>query len=214
MKNSEHNANSWAYHKFCTKPWLLNKWGNILRTTHQESEMTCRPLTISTGRIGEFSNWLRCRNLVGISRVVQRVFDMFNVLFTSDSNNSAVIALSEKNSSIVGPNVFPVKFFSFFFLGSIEKELYCNDLFWIKINQRSSSKCNMMQAQPTCMIQINYKNDHFDEIKKAQCRKIWMSFDCTDCNCTDLKMIKNFLFTTCVYLHFNFTRCLHTKNAI
>jgi len=23
MKNSEHNANSWAYHKFCTKPWSL-----------------------------------------------------------------------------------------------------------------------------------------------------------------------------------------------
>ena len=42
------------------------------------------------------------------------VFDMFNVLFTSDSNNSAVIALSKKNSSIVGPNVFPVKLFSFF----------------------------------------------------------------------------------------------------
>ena len=49
--------------------------GNILRTTHQESEMTCRPLTISKGRIGEFSNCLRCRNLVGISRVVHRVFD-------------------------------------------------------------------------------------------------------------------------------------------
>ena len=42
------------------------------------------------------------------------VFDMSNVLFTSDSSNSAVIALSEKNSSIVGPNVSPVKFFSFF----------------------------------------------------------------------------------------------------
>jgi len=42
------------------------------------------------------------------------VFDMFNVLFTSDSNNSAVIALSEKNSSIVGPNVFLVNFFLFF----------------------------------------------------------------------------------------------------
>jgi len=58
----------------------------------------------------------------------------------------------------------------------------------------------MMQAQPTGMIQINYKKDHFDEInKKTQCRKILMSFDCTECNCTDLKMIKNFLFTTCVY---------------
>jgi len=41
-----------------------------------------------------------------------------------------------------------------------------------------------------------------------------MSFDCTDCNCTDLKMIKIFLFTTCVYLHFNFTQCLLMKNSI
>jgi len=39
---------------------------------------------------------------------------MFSVLFTSDSNDSAVPALSEKNSSIVDPNIFPVKFFSFF----------------------------------------------------------------------------------------------------
>jgi len=42
---------------------------------------------------------------------------MFNVLFTSDSNDSAVIALSEKNSSIVGPSVFPD-----FFLSSLAKE--------------------------------------------------------------------------------------------
>jgi len=28
------------------------------------------------------------------------------------------------------------------------------------------------------------------------------------------EMIKNFLFTACVYLHFNFTQCLHTKNSI
>jgi len=49
------------------------------------------------------------------------VFDMFNVLFTSDSNNSAVTALSEKNSFIVGPNVFPVKFF----LSSLAKENKC-----------------------------------------------------------------------------------------
>jgi len=34
----------------------LNKWGNIFRITHQESEMTCRPLTISKGRIGELSD--------------------------------------------------------------------------------------------------------------------------------------------------------------
>jgi len=38
---------------------------------------------------------------------------MLNVLFTSDSNDSTVIALSEKDSSIVDPNVLPVKFFPF-----------------------------------------------------------------------------------------------------
>jgi len=50
--------------------------------------------------------------------------------------------------------------------------------------------------------------------QKTQCQKIWMSFHCTDCNCTDLKMVKKFHFPTCVYLHFNFTQCLHTKNSI
>jgi len=28
----------------------LNKWRNTLNTTHQASETTCRPLTISKGR--------------------------------------------------------------------------------------------------------------------------------------------------------------------
>ena len=42
-----------------------------------------------------------------------------------------------------------------------------------------------------------------------------MSFDCTNCNCTDLKMRKTcFLFITCIYLQFNFTHCLHTKKSI
>ena len=42
-----------------------------------------------------------------------------------------------------------------------------------------------------------------------------MSFDCTNCNCIDLKMRKTcFLFITCIYLQFNFTHCLHTKKSI
>ena len=50
--------------------------------------------------------------------------------------------------------------------------------------------------------------------QKTQRWKIWMSCDCTNCNCTDLKMIKIFfLFITCVYLHFNFTQCFHTKDS-
>jgi len=42
-----------------------------------------------------------------------------------------------------------------------------------------------------------------------------MSFDCTNCNFIDLKMIKTFFrFIACVYLHFNFMPCLHMKNSI
>jgi len=42
-----------------------------------------------------------------------------------------------------------------------------------------------------------------------------MSFDCTNCNCTDLKMRKMcFLFVTFIYLQFIFTHCLHMKKSI
>jgi len=65
--------------------------------------------------IGELLNRLRkYRSSIEISRIDHRRFVVFKVFSTSDSNGFSVIALSTMNSSIVGPNVFPVKFFSFF----------------------------------------------------------------------------------------------------
>jgi len=41
------------------------------------------------------------------------LFDLFEVFFMSDSNGFIVTSLSEVNSSIVGPDVFPTKSLSF-----------------------------------------------------------------------------------------------------
>jgi len=48
-----------------------------------------------------------------ISRVGRWLFDLLEVFYMSDSNDFTVISLSKVNSSVVGPDVFPTKSFSF-----------------------------------------------------------------------------------------------------
>jgi len=53
------------------------------------------------------------RSSTEIFCIDRRLSDLFKVFLTSDSNGFTIIVLSKVNSSVVGPDIFPTKFFSF-----------------------------------------------------------------------------------------------------
>ena len=124
MINIVYIENKWTYYTFCTA--MIIKWMIKLSMTHQVIERTiCRPLIfgwkyilmeggnrylIDSGFSNSSNKW---RSSTGISGGDRRLSDLFTVFFASDNNGLTVNVLSEMHDSIVCPNVFPTKYFSF-----------------------------------------------------------------------------------------------------
>ena len=126
MKNSEHNANSWAYHTSFAQShdyWINGEIYQEQHTNKVRWHVDHSPY--QKGRIGKFSNWLRCRSLVGISRVAHRVL----ICSMSFSLRIAITLLSLLCLRRILPLLVQMYFQLNFFLSSLSKENKCLFLF-------------------------------------------------------------------------------------